>query len=87
LLDIVRAATAAGIRCVVTSSLETSVGLYLGIHCTALTPDPMGPAGIGTARYFAENIGEPPPIVDGHMLLPATPGLGFDPQAWWDAQA
>ena len=87
LLDIVRAATAAGIRCVVTSSLETSIGLYLGIHCTALTPALMGPAGIGTARYFAENIGEPPPIVDGHMVLPATPGLGFDPQGWWDAQA
>lgn len=87
LLEIVRAATAAGIRCVVTSSLETSVGLYLGIHCTALTPQPMGPAGIGTARYFAENIGEPPPIADGHMVLPDAPGLGFDPQDWWDAQA
>lgn len=86
LLDIVEAATAAGIRCVVTSSLETSVGLYLGIHCTALTPAPMGPAGIGTARYFAENICEPPPIVDGQMVLPATPGLGFDPQSWWDQQ-
>ncbi|MDO9403112.1 MAG: o-succinylbenzoate synthase [Polaromonas sp.] len=87
LLEIVRAATAAGIRCVVTSSLETSVGLYLGIHCTALTPQPMGPAGIGTARYFAENIGEPPPIADGHMVLPDAPGLGFDPQDWWDAEA
>lgn len=86
LLEIVRAATAAGIRCVVTSSLETSVGLYLGIHCTALTPTPMGPAGIGTARYFAENICKPPPIVDGHMALPDVPGLGFDPQSWWDAQ-
>ena len=87
LLDIVRAATAAGIRCTVTSSIETSVGLYLGIHCTALTPRPMSPAGIGTARFFAENIGEPPPIVDGRMVLPAVPGLGFDPQDWWDAQA
>ena len=61
--------------------------LYLGIHCTALTPRPMSPAGIGTARFFAENIGEPPPIVDGRMVLPAVPGLGFDPQDWWDAQA
>jgi hypothetical protein len=47
----------------------------------------MSPAGIGTARFFAENIGEPPPIVDGRMVLPAVPGLGFDPQDWWDAQA
>ncbi|HYF21269.1 MAG TPA: enolase C-terminal domain-like protein [Ramlibacter sp.] len=86
LLAIVRAATAAGIPCTVTSSIETSVGLYLGIHCTALTPAPMQAAGIGTARFFAQNVCEPPPIVDGHMTLPQAPGLGFDPQPWWDAQ-
>ena len=86
LLAIVHAATQAGIGCTVTSSIETSVGLYLGIHCTAMTPAPMAAAGIGTARFFAENIGEPPPIVDGHMVVPTGAGLGFDPQAWWDAQ-
>jgi o-succinylbenzoate synthase len=85
LLNIVRAATPLGIACTVTSSLETSLGLYLGIHCTALTPEPMAPAGIGTARFYAENVCEPPPIVDGHMAMPTTPGLGFDPQPWWDA--
>lgn len=84
LLNIVRAATPLGIACTVTSSLETSLGLYLGIHCTALTPAPMAPAGIGTARFYAENVCEPPPIVDGHMLMPTAPGLGFDPQPWWD---
>lgn len=85
LLEIVRAASAANLRCTVTSSLETSVGLYLGIHCAALTPEPVAPAGIGTARYFAENVDEPPSIVDGHMAVPTGPGLGFDPQAWWDS--
>lgn len=87
LLAIVRAATEAGIGCTVTSSIETSVGLYLGIHCTAMTAEPMAAAGIGTARFFADNIGAPPPIVDGHMAVPTGSGLGFDPQAWWDAQA
>ncbi len=86
LLEIIRAATQAGIRCTITSSIETSVGLYLGIHCTAMTPLPMSPAGIGTARFFAENVCEPPPIVQGRMALPSAPGLGFDPQPWWDAQ-
>ena len=86
LLQIIRAASAAGVGCTITSSIETSLGLYLGIHCTALTPAPMAAAGIGTARFFAENVCEPPPIVDGHMALPQTPGLGFDPQPWWDAQ-
>ncbi len=85
LLEIVRAATQYGIGCTITSSLETSLGLYLGVHCTALTPAPMAPAGIGTARFYAENVCEPPPIVDGYMAVPSAPGLGFDPQAWWDA--
>lgn len=85
LLEIVQAATAHGIGCTVTSSLETSLGLYLGIHCTALTPSPIAAAGIGTARFYAENVCEPPPIVDGCMAVPNAPGLGFDPQSWWDA--
>ena len=84
LLEIVRAAASAGIGCTVTSSIETSLGLYLGIHCTALTAPRMAAAGIGTARLFAENVCEPPPIVDGHMAVPVGPGLGFDPQPWWD---
>ncbi|WP_028604682.1 mandelate racemase/muconate lactonizing enzyme family protein [Ottowia thiooxydans] len=84
LLEIVQAATQYGIECTVTSSLETSLGLYLGIHCTALTPEPMAAAGIGTARFYAENVCEPPPIVNGYMAVPNTPGLGFDPQPWWD---
>lgn len=86
LLAIVRAATQAGIRCTVTSSIESPVGLYLGIHCTAMTPLPMAAAGIGTARFFAEHIGEPPPIVDGHMAVPTAPGLGIAPREWWEAQ-
>lgn len=86
LLHIVEAATAAGIACTVTSSIETSVGLYLGIHCAAMTPQPIAPAGMGTARFFAENVGEPPEIVDGYMQVPAGAGLGYDPQAWWDLQ-
>lgn len=84
LLEIVQAATAHGLPCTITSSLETSLGLYLGVQCAAMTPTPIAAAGIGTARYFAENVGEPPAIVDGHMTVPTVRGLGFDAQAWWD---
>jgi o-succinylbenzoate synthase len=83
LFDIVRYAEKNGVPCTVTSSLETSVGLYLGVHCAAVTAAPIKPAGIGTARFFAENVGEPPPIIDGHMNVPKKPGLGFAPDAWW----
>jgi len=87
LLEIVKAATERGLPCTITSSLETSLGLYLGIHCTAMTPSPIAAAGIGTARYFAENVGDPPAIVNGHMAVPTLPGLGFDVQAWWDSRS
>lgn len=86
LLAIVQAASAAGIPCTVTSSIETSVGLYLGVHCAAMTPQPIAPSGMGTARFFAENVGDPPAIMDGHMHMPTGPGLGYDAQAWWDQQ-
>ena len=81
--DIIKLAEAGGLRCTVTASLETSVGLYVGLHCAALTSPPVAAAGIGTARYFAENVDEPPAIVDGRMRVPAEPGLGFDPVGWW----
>jgi o-succinylbenzoate synthase len=83
LLAIVRQAASLGLACTVTSSLESSVGLYLGIHCAAMTPEPVAPAGIGTARYFAENVGQPPAIVDGCMQVPQQTGLGYDPEDWW----
>lgn len=87
LMEVFAAAREAGLRCTVTSSLETSLGLTLGIHCAALADAPIAAAGIGTARFYAQNVGPPPPIVDGHMAVPTGPGLGFDAQAWWDAQA
>jgi o-succinylbenzoate synthase len=87
LMEVFAAAREAGLHCTVTSSLETSLGLTLGIHCAALADAPVAAAGIGTARFYAQNVGPPPPIVDGHMVVPTAPGLGFDAQAWWDAQA
>jgi O-succinylbenzoate synthase len=86
LLEIVRYASSLGLRCTITSSLETSLGLTLGIHCTAMAPEPVAAAGIGTARFFAVNIGPPPPIVDGSMAVPSSPGLGFDASTWWEGR-
>jgi hypothetical protein len=44
----------------------------------------MATASVGTARLLAENVRKPPPIADGHMAVSLGPGLGFDPQPWWD---
>lgn len=78
-LEVIDEAAAAGIRCVVTASLETAVGLYVALHCGALLPAPVPPCGLGTARFFARDVAEPPPIVDGAMAVPQTPGLGVGP--------
>lgn len=83
--EIVRLAESAGLSCTITASLETSVGLYVALHCAAFTAEPIAPAGIGTARFFARNVGPPPEIVDGAMELPNGPGLGFAPDGWWNA--
>jgi L-alanine-DL-glutamate epimerase-like enolase superfamily enzyme len=72
-------------RCVVTASLETSVGLHVALHCAALLRAPIEPCGMGTARFFKDDVAAPPPIVDGGMAVPQTAGLGVDPQPWWNA--
>ena len=78
-------AAEAGIGCTVTASLETAVGLHLAVHVAALTGNPV-PSGMGTARFFAEDVASPPPIVNGSMAVTAEPGLGVAPVAWWNAQ-
>lgn len=77
---VVDAAAAAGLRSVVTASLETAIGLTVALHCCALLPPPIPPCGIGTARFFARDLAPPPPIVDGHMAVPTEPGLGLQPE-------
>lgn len=78
-LRVIDAATAAGLRCVVTASLETSVGLHLALHCAALLPEPIEPCGLGTARFFTEDVAAPPVIVEGYMTVPCGAGLGVYP--------
>ena len=85
-MGIIDRAAEAGITCTITASLETSVGLHLAVHVAALAGDPT-PSGMGTARYYAEDTAPPPPIVDGFMHVPATPGLGVAPLDWWEANA
>lgn len=83
LAEITRFAEASGLACTITSSIETTAGLYMALHCAAIT-NPVMACGNGTARFYARNIAPPPPIVDGHMTVPTEPGLGVDPTAWWE---
>ncbi|MGE8548892.1 MAG: mandelate racemase/muconate lactonizing enzyme family protein [Alcaligenes sp.] len=83
--QIIAQAREAGMRCVVTASLETSIGLHVALHAAALLAQPIEPCGMGTARFFSNDVAVPPAIVDGYMTVPRQPGLGVDLQPWWDA--
>lgn len=82
--EIIEEARRRNVRCVVTASLETSVGLHVALHCAALLPGPIEPCGLGTARFYKSDVADPPPIVGGAMTVPSAPGLGVDLQGWWD---
>jgi o-succinylbenzoate synthase len=79
MLEVIDAAAGAGLRAVVTASLETAIGLTVALHCGALLPEPIPPCGIGTARFLARDLAAPPPIRDGFMAVPEVPGLGIAP--------
>jgi len=83
--QIIAQARRADMRCVVTASLETSIGLHVALHTAALLAQPIEPCGMGTARFFSNDVAEPPPIVEGYMTVPQQAGLGVDLQPWWDA--
>lgn len=69
-------AGAAGVECIVTSSLESACGLTACAHlATAIAPNSCH--GLATADWLASDTGQAPEIVGGRMSLALTPGLGF----------
>ncbi len=79
-LSIIRLAASQGVRCTITNSLETAVGVTTALHIASLHGQPIPDCGFGTSRFFAEDVAPPPAIVDGHMTVPTVPGLGVAPQ-------
>lgn len=78
-LVIIRLAAAQGVRCTITNSLETAVGVTTALHIASLHGQPIPDCGFGTSRFFAEDVAPPPSIVDGVMTVPTIPGLGVEP--------
>lgn len=69
-------ARAAGIECIVTSSLESSCGLLACAQlAAALAPEAVH--GLGTAAWLSADTGQPPRISGGRLYLPESNGLGF----------
>ncbi|HUZ76538.1 MAG TPA: enolase C-terminal domain-like protein [Chloroflexota bacterium] len=80
--EIARLAAAAGLGSIVTSSIDSGVGVLAALHLAAACASPNLACGLATAELLASDLmAEPIPVVEGQMALPAEPGLGFIPSA------
>ena len=72
----------AGASAVVTSFLDSAVGLAHALHVAAAS-DAASPGcaahGLATAGLLGEDVAVPPPVVAATMSLPPSPGLGVAP--------
>jgi o-succinylbenzoate synthase len=76
-LTLARRAQAAGMTIVITSVVDSAIGVAAAAHLAAALP---GPAhGLATGEWLAVDVAPPLPVVDGHLRLPDAPGLGIAP--------
>ena len=77
---------------VVSSALDSAVGIAVGLAAAAALPDLDHACGLGTGRLFVEDVAEPVAPVDGYLTVgPVTPdparlqALAAPPQRrqWW----
>lgn len=75
---IARQCAMAGIELVLTSVVDSAVGVTAAAHLSAaLRPDLAH--GLGTSAWLAQDVASPPTIVAGRLQLPEVPGLGILP--------
>ena len=75
--DIIRSAGKCGLRAVVTSALDTSIGIAAAAHLAATLPEPVLPCGLATASLLEGDVVRQPLVPRGGWLhLPTGAGLG-----------
>ncbi|GER86951.1 chloromuconate cycloisomerase [Dictyobacter vulcani] len=75
--QIIQQATAAGIQCVITSTIESGIGVASALHLAAASPEIQLACGLATLPMLADDlIIENLPIHQGCMTVPTAPGLG-----------
>ena len=75
-MDLHEKAAAAGVGSVVTSTLESAVGIWACVHLAAAVDSRQRTAhGLATSSWFAENSGKPPEIENGKIRLPEKQGV------------
>lgn len=79
-LALARRASAAGLQCIVTSSIDSACGVLAAAHLAAAIDNGLA-HGLATSCWLAEDTGAAPHISDGRLTLPERSGLGFAPAA------
>jgi o-succinylbenzoate synthase len=74
-VEIARRAHAAGLQCVVTTTVDSAVGTLAAAHAAAALDNGLA-HGLATSSWLARDVAEPPRIVSGTMAL-SGPGLGL----------
>ncbi len=70
-MNIHQQAAAVGVESVVTTTLESAVGVWACVHLAASVDARQRFAhGLATSSWFSENIGKPPEIEGGGILVP-----------------
>jgi o-succinylbenzoate synthase len=75
-LAVARRAAAAGMQCVVTSSVDSACGVFGAAHLAATLDNGLA-HGLATSSWLAADTGTPPAVSNGQLALPDIPGLGF----------
>ena len=78
-MRIAEIAKQAGISTIVTTSIESGVGVAAALHVAAAVPGQLLPCGLATGSFLAEDlVVQPIEVVGGHMRIPKKPGLGIE---------
>ena len=78
--DMAAKAAAAGMESVVTSLVDSAVGIHAACQLAAAV-DPLSPGmahGLATSNWLQEDVARPPAIRAGYLSLPDKPGSGID---------
>jgi L-alanine-DL-glutamate epimerase-like enolase superfamily enzyme len=71
-----------GMACVVTTTLDSAVGILAAAHLAAALGNGLH-HGLATSSWLERDVGHAPRVSGGMMRLGAQPGLGFEPD--WNA--
>ncbi|GCE11510.1 o-succinylbenzoate synthase [Tengunoibacter tsumagoiensis] len=75
--QIIQEASARGVQCVITSSIESGIGIMAALHLAAATPQITLECGLATLNLLADDlIVETPVISGGNFFVPDAAGLG-----------